>query len=148
VVVSPDDQSVYVTSLLTNSVANFTRTPSTGQLAQASGTTGCAIYVLAVACTLGKALILSEGVAVSPDGANVYAVSYAPGSIDVFDRTAPTAALMEKRGPRGCLIGPLLGCSRAHDLRGASSVVVSPDGRNVYAVAFGSNAVDVFKRQT
>ena len=105
-------------------------------------------HVLAVACTLGKALILSEGVAVSPDGANVYAVSYAPGSIDVFDRTAPTAALMEKRGPRGCLIGPLLGCSRAHDLRGASSVVVSPDGRNVYAVAFGSNAVDVFKRQT
>src|SRR5205807_9529763 len=40
VAISPDDKSVYVTASLTNSVANFTRTASTGQLAQASGTTG------------------------------------------------------------------------------------------------------------
>jgi DNA-binding beta-propeller fold protein YncE len=148
VVVSPDGQSVYVTALSTNSIANFTRTRSTGRLAQASGTTGCAIYLLAVACTLGRTLIGAEGVAVSPDGANVYAVSFTPGSIDVFDRTASTAALMEKpRGP-GCLIDHRLGCFHAQAMRGASSVAVSPDGRNVYIVAFASNAVAVFKRQT
>jgi DNA-binding beta-propeller fold protein YncE len=148
VAVSSDDRSVYVAASLTNSVANFTRTPSTGLLAQSSGTTGCAIYVLAVACTLGRTLTVPEGLAVSPDGANVYAASFLPGSIDVFDRTASTAALMEKPRRPGCVSESQFGCTHASPTRGASSAVVSPDGKNVYVTAFASNALDVFKRQT
>jgi DNA-binding beta-propeller fold protein YncE len=148
VVLSPDGKSVYVTASLTNSVANFTRTPSTGRLAQASGTTGCAIYVLAVACTLGRTLIFPEGLVVSPDGANVYVASFIPGSIDVFDRDASTSALMEKPRKPGCLIDPRFNCVHAQAMRGASSVVVSPDGKNVYVAAFASNAVTEFKRIT
>ena len=37
-------------------------------------------------------------------------------------------------------------CTPGQTLRGASSVAVSPDGRYVYAAAFGSDAVGVFKR--
>jgi DNA-binding beta-propeller fold protein YncE len=148
VALSPDGKSAYVAASLTNSVANFTRTPSTGQLAQASGTTGCAIFVLAVACTLGRTLILPEGLTVSPDGANVYVASFLPGSIDVFDRTASTAALMEKPRRPGCLIDPRFDCVHAQAMRGASSVAVSPDGKNVYVTAFASNAVTAFKRIT
>jgi DNA-binding beta-propeller fold protein YncE len=148
VAISPDNKSVYVPALFTNSVANFSRTPSTGQLAQASGTTGCAIYVLAVACTLGRTLIGPEGAAVSPDGANVYVASFLPGSIDVFDRDASTSGLMEKARHPGCLIDPRFDCVHAQAMRGASSVVVSPDGKNVYVAAFNSNAVTVFKRVT
>jgi DNA-binding beta-propeller fold protein YncE len=146
--VSPDGKSVYVPALQTNSVANFTRTPSTGRLAQASGTTGCAVYVLAVACTLGRTLTVPEGAAVSPDGANVYVASFVPGSIDTFDRDASTAGLIEKPRRPGCLIGARLDCVRARAMRGASSVVVSPDGKNVYVSAFASNAVAEFKRIT
>lgn len=148
VAVSPDNKSVYITALFTNSVANFSRTPSTGQLAQASGTTGCAIYVLAVACTLGRTLIGPEGSAVSPDGANVYVASYLPGSIDVFDRDASTSGLVEKPRKPGCLIDPRFNCVHAQAMRGASSVAVSPDGKNVYVAAFASNAVTEFKRIT
>ena len=148
VAISPDDKSVYITALFTNSVANFSRTPSTGQLAQASGTTGCAIYVLAVACTLGRTLIGAEGSAVSPDGANVYVASFVPGSIDVFDRDASTSGLMEKPRKPGCLIDPRFNCVHAQAMRGASSVAVSPDGKNVYVAAFNSNAVTEFKRIT
>jgi DNA-binding beta-propeller fold protein YncE len=148
VAVSPDDKSVYITALITNSVANFSRTASTGQLAQASGTTGCAIYVLAVACTLGRTLIGPEGSAVSPDGANVYVASYIPGSIDVFDRDASTSGLLQKPRKPGCLIDPRFNCVHAQAMRGASSVVVSPDGKNVYVAAFASNAVTEFKRIT
>jgi DNA-binding beta-propeller fold protein YncE len=146
--VSPDGKSVYITALFTNSVANFSRTPSTGQLAQASGTTGCAIYVLAVACTLGRTLIGPEGSAVSPDGANVYVASYLPGSIDVFDRDASTSGLMEKPRKPGCLIDPRFDCVHAQAMRGASSVTVSPDGKSVYVASFASNAVTVFNRIT
>lgn len=148
VAISADDKSVYVAASLTNSVANFTRTTSTGALAQASGTTGCGIYVLAVACTLGRTLILPEGLTVSPDGANVYVASFLPGSIDVFDRNASTAGLMEKARKPGCLIDPRFDCVHAQAMRGASSVVISPDGRNLYVAAFASNAVTVFQRIT
>ena len=148
VAVSPDETSVYVAASLTNSIANFTRAPSTGKLAQASGTTGCAIFVLAVACTLGRTLKVPEGLAVSPDGANVYTTSFVPGSLDVFDRTASSAALAEKPRRAGCLIDPRFNCTHAQAMRGASSVALSPDGKSLYVAAFNSNAVDVFRRQT
>lgn len=148
VAISPDDRGVYVPALLTNSIAVFTRTPSTGRLAQGSGSTGCATFVKSAVCARGRALRRAEGAAVSPNGTNVYAVSYIPGSMDVFDREGPTAGLTEKPGRRGCLIDPRFGCARARAMRQASSVAVSPDGRNVYVAAFASNAVDVFKRQT
>jgi len=148
VAISPDDKSVYVTASLTNSVANFARAPSTGRLTQPSGTTGCAIYVLAVACTLGRALVFPEGLAVSPDGANLYTASFLPGGIDVFDRTASTSGLIEKPRRPGCVIDPRFDCVHAQFMRGASSVALSPDGRNLYVTAFASNAVTVFKRRT
>jgi DNA-binding beta-propeller fold protein YncE len=148
VAISPDDRGVYVPTLLSSSIAIFTRTPSTGQLAQASGTTGCVANAKGVGCARGRALRGAEGVAVSPEGTTVYAVSLMPGSIDVFDRTGPTAALTEKRGRQGCLSDPRFNCARAEPMRTATSVAVSPDGKNVYVVAFKNNAVDVFKRQT
>jgi DNA-binding beta-propeller fold protein YncE len=149
VTVSPDGKSVYVTTLLSRSVANFVRNTSNGHLTQPTGTTGCAIYVLAVACTLGRALQSPEGLVVSPDGANVYAVSVQPGSIDVFDRTASTSGLLEKPRRPGCFVSrPQPDCTIGRAIRGVTSVAVSPDGRNVYTAAFLSNAVDVFKRVT
>ena len=149
VTISSDDKSVYVVSVLTDSVANFARTTSTGQLAQPTGTPGCAIYVLAVACTLGRTLQAPEGVAASPDGASVYTASFQSGAIDVFDRTASTSGLLEKPRRPGCIVShPKPDCTRGRALLGLSSVVVSSDGRNLYATAFASNAVDVFKRQT
>ena len=149
VVVSPDDKSVYVTSVLTNSVSNFARTTSNGHLTQPTGTTGCAIYVLAVACTLGRTLQGPEGLAVSPDDASVYTMSFTSGSIDVFDRTASTSGLLEKPRRPGCLVSrPKPDCTLGRAMLGVSSVAVSPDGKNVYSAAFKSNAVDVFKRNT
>jgi DNA-binding beta-propeller fold protein YncE len=148
VAISPDDRGVYVPGLLTSSIANFIRTPATGLLQQASGTAGCATFIRTAACAHGRALRHAEGVAVSPDGTNVYAVSFTPGAIDVFDREGPTAALMEKPGQQGCLTDPRFTCDRVQSMRQASSVALSPDGRNVYVVAFTSNAVDVFERQT
>ena len=149
VVVSPDNKSVYVTSVLTDSVSNFARTTSNGHLTQPAGTTGCAIYVLAVACTLGRTLQGPEGLVVSPDGANVYTTAFTSGSIDVFDRTASTSGLLEKQRRPGCLVShPKPDCTLGRAMLGVSSVAASPDGRNVYSAAFKSNAVDVFKRAT
>ena len=101
--VSADDDNVYVTSLLSNSLTSFDRAASTGQLTQQTGTSACAIYVLAVGCSLGRALSAPEGIAVSPDGASVYAAAFGSGAIDVFNRNTSSGALMQKPRRRGCV---------------------------------------------
>ena len=84
VAVSPDDGDAYVTSLFSNSIASFTRAASSGNLAQKEGTTGCLVWLRAVGCSFGRALSSPEGLAVSPDGANVYAAAFATGAIDTL----------------------------------------------------------------
>jgi DNA-binding beta-propeller fold protein YncE len=149
VTVSPDDGSVYVTSLVSNSVTSFTRAATTGALAQKAGTAACAVFLLANGCSLGRAMNAPEGLTVSPDGGEVYVAAFASGAIDTLTRNAQSGALMQKPRRPGCVvIGAASDCTPGRALSGASSVAVSPDGRNVYSTAFSSDAVAVFKRVT
>jgi DNA-binding beta-propeller fold protein YncE len=149
VAVSPDDANVYVTSLISNSVTGFARTLGTGELTQLSGTSACAIYVLAVGCSLGRSLSAPEGIAASPDGASVYAAAFESNAIDVFNRNTQSGGLIQKSNRRGCVTtSKTPDCARARVLKEVSSVAVSANGRYLYSAAFASNAVGVFKRVT
>jgi DNA-binding beta-propeller fold protein YncE len=149
VAVSPGDNNVYVTSAFSNSVTSFARAASTGQLTQLSGTSACVIYVLAVGCSLGRTLSDPEGLAVSPDGAGVYVAAFVSGAIDVLDRSSGSGALTQKPRSPGCMVSHATpDCTLARGLLGASSIVVSADGRYLYSAAFASDAVAVFKRLT
>jgi DNA-binding beta-propeller fold protein YncE len=56
--------------------------------------------------------------------------------------------IQKPRAP-GCLVGSATpGCLIGRGLRGASSVAVSPDGRNVYSAAFKSDSIAIFRRVT
>jgi DNA-binding beta-propeller fold protein YncE len=146
VAVSPGDRDVYVTSLFSNSVTSFTRA-STGALAQKEGTAGCLVWLRAVGCSFGRALSSPEGLAVSPDGRNVYAAAFATGAIDVIARGRKSGELAQLPGRPGCLAPKSVsGCSPGRALRGVSSIALSPDGRYLYSTSFGSNAVDIFRR--
>jgi DNA-binding beta-propeller fold protein YncE len=148
VAVSPDDADVYVTSLLSNSLTSFTRAGN-GDLTQQAGTSACVIYVLAVGCSLGRAFSAPEGLAVSPDGTSVYAAAFESDAIAVLTRNTDTGAVIQRSGRAGCLTAAKKpDCRRARALDEVSSLTVSPDGRFVYAAAFASNAVAVFKRGT
>jgi DNA-binding beta-propeller fold protein YncE len=102
--------------------------------------------VLATGGSPGRKLIDAEGLAVSPDGANVYATAFLSGALDVFDRQPGTGALMQKPGRAGCVVsGPSRDCTPGRGgLHGVSSVVVSPDSKYLYAVANASNSITVF----
>lgn len=137
---------VYVTSLFSNSVTSFDRS-SSGGLTQKKGTLGCLVYLRATGCSFGRALIAPEGLAVSPDGANVYVAAFKTGAIDVLARGRKSGTVNQLPGRAGCLAPRSVpGCTRARALRGVSSIALSPDGRYLYSTSFGSNAVDIFRR--
>jgi DNA-binding beta-propeller fold protein YncE len=147
VTVAPGKGNVYATSLFSNSVTSFARSTSSNGLTQLPETSACLVWLRAVGCSFGRALSSPEGLAVSPDGANVYVAAFATGAIDVLDRAKESGAVTQKPGRAGCLAPRSVpGCSRARALRGASSIALSPDGRYLYSTSFGSNAVDIFRR--
>jgi DNA-binding beta-propeller fold protein YncE len=137
---------VYVTSLFSNSVTAFTRS-STGGLTQKEGTAACLVWLRAVGCSFGRAMRAPEGIAISPDGTSVYAAAFANSAIDVLDRGRKSGKVTQVPGRAGCLAPHSVpGCTRARALHGVSSIVLSPDGRYLYSTSFGSNAVDIFRR--
>jgi DNA-binding beta-propeller fold protein YncE len=147
VAVSPRGGDVYVTSLFSNSVTSFSPAASGAGLTQLAGTSGCLVWLRAVGCSFGRTLSAPEGLAVSPDGANAYAAAFGTGAIAVLDRSPESGTVVQKPGAAGCIAPQSVsGCTLGHALRGVSSVALSPDGRFVYSTAFGSNAVDAFRR--
>ncbi len=146
VAVSPDDGSVYVTSLFSNSITSFDRSTSSGVLAQKPGTAGCLVYLRAVGCSFGRALLAPEGLVVSPGGRNVYVAAFKTGAIAVLNR-GKAGSVAQKPGAAGCLAPRSVpGCTPARALKGVSSIALSPDGRYLYSTSFESDAVDVFRR--
>ncbi len=144
VALSPGDTQAYVTSLFSNSVTSFNH----GTLTQKQGTTGCLVLLRAVGCSFGRAMSEPEGLAVAPDGRNVYVAAFGTGALDVLTRNRVTGRVLQRPGRPGCLAARKRpGCAGARAVRGISSIAISPDGRFVYSTSFASNAVDVFRRR-
>jgi 6-phosphogluconolactonase (cycloisomerase 2 family) len=124
--VSPDGRHVYAGAGLDNAVTAFGRDAATGALrfidVQREGVGGV------------DGLANVFGLAISPDGGNVYATSYNDHAIAVFRRDAAS--------------GRLTFVEVQHDegLFGAAAITVSPDGRTVYAGGFVLGTLVVFAR--
>ena len=142
VAVSPDGSALYATAVISNGLAFFARAPG-GALTQPPLSTACIAALPAAGCSLGRGFSRPEGLAVSPDGRTVYVASFG-GALAIVD-----TASRQLRGRAGCLTTkPSLACARGRALLGASSVAVSPDGRNVYVTSYLSGSVTVFRRAT
>lgn len=81
----------------------------------------------------------ARGVAVSPDGRNVYAVGALDDAISVFERDPVTGALDLLEVHRD-------GFDGVENLRSPTDVAVSPDGRHVYVTSELDDALVVFRR--
>ncbi|MBI3782076.1 MAG: beta-propeller fold lactonase family protein [Deltaproteobacteria bacterium] len=131
VTVTPDGKDVYVASFFGDAIAGLRRDAVTGKLTYVGAQFGGA------AGTVG--LTQLQGVAVSPDGSNVYVASYGDNAVSLLRRDASSGqltfveALIEGQGD-------------VHGIFRASGVVVSPDGANVYVLGGGSNGIATFAR--
>jgi DNA-binding beta-propeller fold protein YncE len=116
IAVSPDGRSLYVTSLPDDAVAVFRRAWPSGSLGQDPGASGCASSTV-VGCTDTFALGGAWGVAVSPDGRNVYVAALEDDAVVVFDRAPATGAITQKMGTAGCIQETgSFGCADGHAL--------------------------------
>ena len=126
-------------------------------IAQKAGTAGCISETgSGGACVDGAGLISAPGVAVSPDGRNVYVTATGSDAVAIFDRNPSSGVLTQKAGTAGCISDDDEGgsgagvCVDGRALDGAWNVAVSPDGKSVYVTAGASsttgNAIAVFDR--
>jgi DNA-binding beta-propeller fold protein YncE len=153
VVVSPDGRNVYAGSLDSAAVVAFGRTPG-GLLVPLRGRGAC-VQGNAVApgdggrCVLkSRAMQAVSSVAISPDGRFVYALSFGTSvdadSLVTLRRDPRSGALSEVPEAHGGCVVPLGNRScriHAAGLRGASDILVTADGRFVYAAGELSSAV-------
>ena len=146
IVLSPGGENVYVSSIDKDAIAAFDRNPTTGELTQKSTITGCITSLAATAgppdsCNLiGTANALTDvnAIAMSLDGANLYAVT-----------TAGLVTVLNRDGNGTLSFNEVNNCCTGGGSSGATAVTVSPDGKSVYiAGPFFSNIVVELTRTT
>ncbi len=149
VAVSPDGKSVYVTSFSEGSVDHFERNTTSGELTYKD-----CVSSRNFGCESGDnvpGLSGAWGIAVSPDGKDVYVAAEEREAIVSFARNETTGTLTDE----GCLSVNEVGCGAGNKAApgaiGATDVAVSPDGNDVY-LAGGVPGVggwlSTFKRST
>lgn len=140
--ISPDGQYVYVSSIVDSSIDIFQRSQistsfgSLHQMATISNTTydfGAGF----VQQYTNTQLTGAYGIAMSPDGANLYATGYNSDSLLVLKRNPSNGKLAATQ---------VLTTFAASGLDGVFRVIVSEDGKFVYTAAFDSNSVCAFGR--
>jgi DNA-binding beta-propeller fold protein YncE len=141
IAISPDGKNVYVAVYGYEGVVVFDRDTRTGALTQKRGKAGCISPI--EGCGRARALEGARGIAISPDGRNVYLTA---SGVTIFDRNRKTGTLRQKKGAEGCIVDPESesfseGCQRGRGLGGAFDIAVSPNGRSVYAVGGGAVAI-------
>ncbi len=146
-IVSPDGKNVYAVGFF-GGIVEFSRNSATGALTEIGCVTGDATD-----CSGAGSIQNAEGIsnpaalAISPDGSSVYVVDQGDNTITTFTRNASSGLLTEQNGSCYTSTGTP-GCTSDPGIQDSYGVVVSPDGKNVYASAGTGQDVAEFTRNT
>jgi DNA-binding beta-propeller fold protein YncE len=148
--ISPDGKNIYANSYNEAAVIELSREtsgPKQGALKQLGGGNACVTSNTIAGCTTAITLLGGPlGVAISPDGNNVYADSSSESAVSAFARNEATGALEALPSPYECLTTNFSGCGEDKEgsvaligFEGARRLTVSPDGTNVYVAGQSGN---------
>ena len=140
-IVSPDGQNVYANSYVENAILEFSR-GSSGDLKQLAEPNTCVSSTATTpsGCTSAKGIDGPFGMAISPEGSDLYVSGISDNALAVFERSASGGALTQFGAPYECITENASGCgtNNAVGLKSAAIPAVSPDGANVYVGAHDS----------
>jgi DNA-binding beta-propeller fold protein YncE len=152
--VAPDDRAVYAAARNSDSLLTVGYDPASGTLTQKQCLSGASGPP--AGCTAAAALFAPSWVTASPTGAGapaVYVADYNAGEVATFTRNADdTLAQLACRSFDGSIGGTPGVCQADPRLQNVGRVMVSADGRNVYAIAArgnpkqGAQAITIFNR--
>ena len=144
----PDGRTAYVASQATGTVGIYDRDPSSGALAKKAGPAGCiTVTGNGGACQRNFAVRGAWGIALSPDGANVYVASFFFSGVAIFNRDPSDGTLAPEQGVAGCIAEEAEGfCLPGRAIADPEDIVVSPDGKSVYASSIEYNSVAILDR--
>ncbi len=131
IALSPDGKYAYVSGVTDDSVVVLARNKTTGDLVDFFG--GPMFRQQFTNPNLNGAY----GLAVSPDGKNVYVTGYSSDSLLTLKRDASTGQVS---------FAQVLSTTTTSGLNGVFRVIVSPDGRFVYTAAYDGDATCAFER--
>ena len=129
--VSPDGLNVYVAASTSDAVSVYSRNTTSGALTQ--------VQVLQDEQGGLTTLDAAQGLAISPDGGQVYVAAANDDALTVFTRAAGTGLLVFAEAHIDD-VGPVKA------LNGACDVAVSPDGTHVYVSGEIADSLGVFRR--
>lgn len=131
--VAPDGGHVYVASQGNSAIGYFSRDEANGELTYSGYVTQSEIGENA----LGGA----RSLVISPDGEFVYSVAMFSNSLATFDRNKESGEL--------AFVDAVYDADNGVDgLDGPRSLVMSPDGKNLYVAAYDDNKLSVFSRNS
>ncbi len=144
-VMSPDGKQLYVAASGGNAIGVFNRDSGTGGLTFA----GCVGLTTAGPCTgidNDKALEQPEGLAMSPDGKQLYVAASGGNAIGVFNRNTSTGEIVYA----GCVGSAPTTCTDVHSYAAyfPTGLAISPDGEYLYSAATAGDTIGVFSRDT
>jgi 6-phosphogluconolactonase (cycloisomerase 2 family) len=153
--ISGDGRNVYVAARRSSAVATFARDSATGRLGQLGGENGCIAQNGADGCRAptSASLLGARGVAVSPDGRNVYSGAFSASALSIFRRKPATGALRQLPGRRGCIANREprrpSGCVAGRGLHHMWGIAITRDGRWLYTGTGGdrNSGLAVFRRR-
>lgn len=142
---SPDGKQLYVAASAGNAIGVFNRDTATGGLTFA----GCVGLTTAGPCTAidnDRALKQPEGLAMSPDGKQLYVGASGGNAIGVFNRNTSTGEIFYA----GCVGSAPTTCTDVHSFAAffPTSLAISPDGKYLYSAASAGDTIGVFTRDS
>ena len=148
-IVSSDGKNVYTNSFEPQAVLEFERNtsgPEVGALKQLEAPNTCVSSEAKTPehCASAKGIQGPFGMAISPDGSDLYATGETSDAIATFTRNPSTGGLTQFTEPYECITEAVSGChtNKAVGLKAAFLPVVSPDGANVYVGGEGGSITE------
>jgi DNA-binding beta-propeller fold protein YncE len=139
VAISPDGRSLYVTSQLNNTIAEF-EVDESGLLEKIGCITHEGTLPECEAATGARGLKNPYGVTVSPEGENVYVTAFGEEAVGEFKRNSETGVLTQLVGNE-CIGSATSSCPKTTIGLGEDiGIVASPDGKDVYVAAGAKSA--------